>query len=124
MKGTNKEKHLIALIDTHALKIEVHLKQMRGLVQLLKNHTDYRIAAHKAHLTMAKEKAQVMVRIVKLAEIGLEIRAYRKEKGLTIVELAKKIGISHGTLSELETGKTLPSASTLSALRRETGLIL
>jgi hypothetical protein len=74
MKGTNKEKHLIGLIGKHAATIDMHLKQMDinahfsqksidahlrqmiALVAELKQHEKNRIAAHKAHTTMAKRR--------------------------------------------------------------------
>jgi transcriptional regulator with XRE-family HTH domain len=53
---------------------------------------------------------------------GNRIREYRKAKGLTVVELANKIGISQGSLSDIENEKTSPSAETLAALIRETDI--
>lgn len=54
------------------------------------------------------------------AGYGKKIRAYRKGNGLTLITLAKRIGISHSSLSEIENEKTQPSADTLLALMRET----
>ncbi|HDH51262.1 MAG TPA: XRE family transcriptional regulator [Nitrospirae bacterium] len=45
--------------------------------------------------------------------IGQRIRKWRKQKGLKLIELARTIGISHGSLSDIETEKTDPSADTL-----------
>lgn len=48
------------------------------------------------------------------AEIGQRIKKFRKNEGMTLVQLANLIGISHGSLSGLENGKSKPSAETLS----------
>jgi len=48
--------------------------------------------------------------------IGKRIREFRKKKGLTLVELGKKLNISHAALSGIETGKSSPSTETLMAL--------
>lgn len=53
---------------------------------------------------------------------GRKIREYRWKKGLTLVELAKKLGISHGTLSEIENEKTRPSHDTILALTTKTDI--
>jgi transcriptional regulator with XRE-family HTH domain len=50
------------------------------------------------------------------AAIGREIRAFRTQLGLTIVELAKQAGLSAGMLSKVERGLTPPSLSTIQAL--------
>ncbi len=55
---------------------------------------------------------------------GKKIREYRWKKGLTLVELAKILGISHGTLSEIETEKTKPSHDTIIALVTKTDINL
>jgi transcriptional regulator with XRE-family HTH domain len=42
---------------------------------------------------------------------GEKLRLLRTRDGLTLQQLAKKLGLSaHGYISELETGKKLPSA--------------
>ncbi|MCY9668881.1 helix-turn-helix domain-containing protein [Paenibacillus alginolyticus] len=50
--------------------------------------------------------------------IGDKIRALRKLNNLNQVEFAASLGISQGNLSEIEKGKSKPSADTLQALRR------
>jgi transcriptional regulator with XRE-family HTH domain len=50
------------------------------------------------------------------AAIGREIRSFRTQLGLTIVELAKQAGLSAGMLSKVERGQTPPSLSTIEAL--------
>ena len=49
-------------------------------------------------------------------EIGTRLRAAREEKGLSLRALAAEIGVSPSLLSQVETGKTKPSVSTLYAL--------
>jgi transcriptional regulator with XRE-family HTH domain len=59
---------------------------------------------------------------VKLKEIGTKIRDARKKSGLTLEQLARKVGISPITLQRIETGKNSPSVIVLdeiaSALNR------
>lgn len=50
--------------------------------------------------------------------IGDKVKSIRLQHGLNQVAFAKKIGISQGRLSEIEQGKTKPSAETLNELRR------
>lgn len=48
--------------------------------------------------------------------IGREVRAFRRQKGLTVAELAKMTGLSIGMLSKIENGNTSPSLTTLQTL--------
>ncbi|MEM9580219.1 MAG: XRE family transcriptional regulator [Pseudomonadota bacterium] len=48
--------------------------------------------------------------------IGREVRAFRKQKGITVSEFALKTGLSIGMLSKIENGNTSPSLSTLQTL--------
>jgi transcriptional regulator with XRE-family HTH domain len=48
--------------------------------------------------------------------IGLKIRKERKNRDLTLKELAEKVGISTMTLQRIETGKTSPSVSVLAQI--------
>ncbi len=48
--------------------------------------------------------------------IGREVRSFRKQKGITVAELATRTGLSIGMLSKIENGNTSPSLSTLQAL--------
>ncbi len=50
--------------------------------------------------------------------IGLQVKAYRTELGMTVVEVAKQAGLSAGMLSKIENGNTSPSLATLKALSR------
>ena len=54
-----------------------------------------------------------------LAEaIGAQIREFRKQLKMTVVEVSKQAGLSQGMLSKIERGVTSPSLSTLSAIAR------
>ncbi|ABG29747.1 helix-turn-helix domain-containing protein [Roseobacter denitrificans] len=48
--------------------------------------------------------------------IGREVRAYRKQKGMTVAELSRLTDLSIGMLSKIENGNTSPSLTTLQAL--------
>lgn len=48
--------------------------------------------------------------------IGREVRAFRNQLGMTMIELAKAAGLSPGMLSKIENGLTSPSLFTISAL--------
>jgi transcriptional regulator with XRE-family HTH domain len=54
--------------------------------------------------------------------IGKRIRDYREGKGLKVAAFASIIGISQGSLSDIENGKTKPSADTLSRIVRNTDI--
>ena len=54
--------------------------------------------------------------------IGERIRIWRKERGMKAKELAEKLEISNGSLSEIENGKTRPSALTLASIHLNTGM--
>lgn len=49
--------------------------------------------------------------------IGDKVKAIRLEHKLNQITFAESIGISQGRLSEIEQGKTKPSADTLKELR-------
>jgi len=50
--------------------------------------------------------------------IGREVREFRRKLDMTVVELAKRAGLSPGMLSKIENGVTSPSLATLQALSR------
>lgn len=50
--------------------------------------------------------------------IGLQVKAFRKELGMTVVEVARQAGLSAGMLSKIENGNTSPSLATLKSLSR------
>lgn len=56
--------------------------------------------------------------------IGHRLRALRAERGLTILELAAKAGVSSGSISQIERGASNPSVSTLQKLRAALGVTL
>lgn len=58
-----------------------------------------------------------LVPIAPMATIGYRVRALREKRGLTQDQLAKKAGITQGTLSLIESDKTeTPSGRTMAAL--------
>lgn len=48
--------------------------------------------------------------------IGRQVRAFRRQQGMTVAELARTSGISSGMLSKIENGVTSPSLGTLQTL--------
>ena len=50
------------------------------------------------------------------AAIGRQVRVFRLQLDMTVVELAKLAGMSRGMVSKIENGQTSPSLATLSAL--------
>ncbi len=61
-------------------------------------------------------------RKIKFAGMGMRIRSWRESQGMKAKELARRLKISGGSLSEIENGKTLPSALTLASIHQNTGL--
>ena len=58
------------------------------------------------------------------AHIGASLRAQREKVGLTLREVARRIGVSASLISQIERDKVNPSVSTLYALVRELGLTM
>lgn len=54
-------------------------------------------------------------KVLELA-IGREVRAHRRQKSMTVADLADQTGLSIGMLSKIENGNTSPSLSTLQTL--------
>ncbi|KUP25905.1 helix-turn-helix transcriptional regulator [Paenibacillus sp. DMB5] len=52
-------------------------------------------------------------------KLGDKVKAIRLQNEFNQVTFAEKLGISQGRLSEIEQGKTKPSAETLRGLRKE-----
>lgn len=52
------------------------------------------------------------------AQLGLRIKAYRKQANLSQAELAEKIGKSDDALSNIERGKSLPSFEMIELLSK------
>lgn len=57
-------------------------------------------------------------------EIGPRLLAARREAGLTVRSLAAEIGVSAALISQIETGRTQPSVTTLYALVDRLGISL
>ena len=51
--------------------------------------------------------------------IGIRIKHVRKNLNLNQIDFAKSIGISQGTLSDIENNKLNPSASTIGCIMKE-----
>jgi transcriptional regulator with XRE-family HTH domain len=58
------------------------------------------------------------------SHIGRKLRTQREERGLTLREVARRIGVSASLISQIERDKVNPSVSTLYALVRELGLTM
>ena len=54
--------------------------------------------------------------------VGSLIRRERQHQGLSLRELARRVGVSASMLSQVETGRTRPSVSTIYAIATELGL--
>lgn len=57
-------------------------------------------------------------------DVGPRLRARREEQGLSLRELARRLGISPSAVSQIETGKSRPSVSTLYSIVTELGMSL
>jgi transcriptional regulator with XRE-family HTH domain/quercetin dioxygenase-like cupin family protein len=57
-----------------------------------------------------------------IAAIGARIRAERQRRGATVRGLARDVGVSASLISQIETGKSLPSVSTLYAITNALGV--
>lgn len=56
--------------------------------------------------------------------IGHEVRAYRRNLGITVADLSASTGLSVGMLSKIENGNISPSLTSLQALSRALGVPL
>ena len=56
------------------------------------------------------------------AEIGKEVRDFRRSKKITVKELSEQTGLSMGMLSKIENGVTSPSLTTLQLLANALGV--
>jgi transcriptional regulator with XRE-family HTH domain len=54
--------------------------------------------------------------------VGSLVRRERQKQGLSLRELARRVGVSASMLSQVETGRTRPSVSTIYAIATELGL--
>ncbi|MFN3480996.1 MAG: helix-turn-helix domain-containing protein [Thermodesulfovibrionales bacterium] len=57
-----------------------------------------------------------------MISIGNRIRQYRKAEGLTVRAFAKLVGISQGSLSDIENGKWVPSGAVIASLVQKTDI--
>ncbi len=57
-------------------------------------------------------------------DVGQRLRARREERRISLRELARRLGISPSAISQIETGKSRPSVSTLYAIVSELGMSL
>ena len=55
-------------------------------------------------------------------DVGPRLRAYREQRGLSLRELARRLGVSPSAISQIETGKSRPSVSTLYSIVSELGV--
>jgi transcriptional regulator with XRE-family HTH domain len=57
-------------------------------------------------------------------DVGPRLRAHREQRGLSLRELARRLGVSPSAISQIETGKSRPSVSTLYSIVTELGMSL
>lgn len=57
-------------------------------------------------------------------DVGRRLRMHREERELSLRELARRLGLSPSAISQIETGKSRPSVSTLYAIVNELGMSL
>ena len=57
-------------------------------------------------------------------DVGPNLRAHREQRQLSLREVARRLNISPSALSQIETGKSRPSVSTLYAIVTELGISL
>jgi transcriptional regulator with XRE-family HTH domain len=57
-------------------------------------------------------------------DVGRRIREHREQSKLSLRELARRLGISPSAISQIETGKSRPSVSTLYSIVTELGISL
>jgi transcriptional regulator with XRE-family HTH domain len=68
---------------------------------------------------MAKAKKDIVAK--RILQIGAAIRKQRDAMGMTVAQLAKRVGVSRNTITNYESGKTEPSASDLVRLAETLG---
>jgi transcriptional regulator with XRE-family HTH domain len=57
-------------------------------------------------------------------DVGPRLREHREQRGLSLRELARRLGVSPSAISQIETGKSRPSVSTLYSIVTELGMSL
>ena len=68
---------------------------------------------------MAKAKKDIVAK--RILQIGAAIRKQRDAMGMTVAQLAKRVGVSRNTITNYESGKNEPSASDLVRLAETLG---
>lgn len=53
-----------------------------------------------------------------LIAVGRKVRLFRKQRGMTVQEIADRAGVSKGLVSKIENGRTIPSLPVLFSLIR------
>src|SRR5712691_889229 len=71
---------------------------------------------------MAEPVATGTVEHLAPSHIGPRLREQRERLGMSLREIARRIGVSPSLISQIERDKVNPSVSTLYALARELGL--
>ncbi len=66
--------------------------------------------------TMKKKPQTIPLFLRSIQEVGPAVERLRKQKGWTQTELAKKIGVRQGTISDLEKKDKVPTLKTLFAI--------
>lgn len=72
----------------------------------------------KSNLPLSQDPHRIREGREKVLEIaiGREVRSYRRQRGITVADLAELTGLSIGMLSKIENGNTSPSLTTLQTL--------
>ncbi|MBB6074400.1 cupin domain-containing protein [Streptomyces paradoxus] len=82
-------------------------------------HTLFNEAAQAAHIARAEEPP---VSPAVVPPVGARIRQARQERGTSLRALAREVGVSPSLVSQIETGKSQPSVSTLYAITTALGI--
>jgi transcriptional regulator with XRE-family HTH domain len=93
-------------------------RPLLALNSLVRRGNDGPIEAQKGAHRMAQDPHKSAARKDNSLEaaIGREVHGFRKDLGMTVVELARLAGLSPGMLSKIERGQTSPSLATLKSL--------
>ena len=70
---------------------------------------------HEAWANSSVDQNEAREKVLELA-IGREVRSHRRQKSMTVADLADATGLSIGMLSKIENGNTSPSLNTLQTL--------
>src|SRR5437764_5944565 len=57
-------------------------------------------------------------------DVGQRLRTHREARSISLRELARRLGLSPSAISQIETGKSRPSVSTLYSIVSELGMSL